>query len=171
MEGGAARAAPRGSYQLNARRGYEISLRNAANRLAASSLRSFFAASARCRRDLMIGVFATAISMICPLTIWRRSSVFILAPQKVSIRYRHLHKKPCRMDRQGFSSFKSLAVTYSCMPEGHTTIGAQRFHFRVRNGIGWFPPAIAARQTGSASTKGPAPSHRNSKVVRRTRRI
>ncbi len=45
--------------------------------------------------------------------------------------------------------FKILAVTYSCMPEGHTTIGAQRFHFRVRYGIGWFPLAIAARQTGS----------------------
>ena len=38
-------------------------------------------------------------------------------------------------------------MTYSGMPEGHTTIGAERFHFRVRNGIGWFPLAIAARQT------------------------
>jgi hypothetical protein len=38
-------------------------------------------------------------------------------------------------------------VTYSGMPEGHTTIGAERFHFRVRNGIGWFPLAMAARQT------------------------
>ena len=25
---------------------------------------------------------------------------------------------------------------------------AERFHFRVRNGIGWFPLAIAARKTG-----------------------
>ena len=41
----------------------------------------------------------------------------------------------------------SLAVTYSGMPERHTTIGAERFHFRVRNGIGWFPLAMAARQT------------------------
>ena len=38
-------------------------------------------------------------------------------------------------------------MTYSGMPERHTTIGAERFHFRVRNGIGWFPLAIAARQT------------------------
>jgi hypothetical protein len=38
-------------------------------------------------------------------------------------------------------------VTYSGMPERHTTIGAERFHFRVRNGIGWFPLAMAARQT------------------------
>ena len=59
-------------------------------------------------------------------------------------------KSPAGFIRQGFLTFKSLAVTYSCMPEGHTTIGAQRFHFRVRNGIGWFPLAIAARQTGSA---------------------
>src|SRR5580658_3216343 len=43
--------------------------------------------------------------------------------------------------------FESLAVTYSSMASGHTTIGAERFHFRVRNGIGWFPLAIAARQT------------------------
>jgi hypothetical protein len=40
-------------------------------------------------------------------------------------------------------------VTYSCMAKDHTTIGAERFHFRVRKGIGWFPLAIAARQTGS----------------------
>ena len=37
---------------------------------------------------------------------------------------------------------------YSHMGRPHTTIGAERFHFRVRNGIGWFPLAIAARQTG-----------------------
>ena len=30
--------------------------------------------------------------------------------------------------------------------KSHTTIGAERFHFRVRNGIGWFPLAIAARR-------------------------
>jgi hypothetical protein len=62
----------------------------------------------------------------------------------------HHSEKPHRISPMGFPvSIKSLAVTYSCMPEGHTTIGAQRFHFRVRNGIGWFPLAIAARQTGS----------------------
>lgn len=31
----------------------------------------------------------------------------------------------------------------------HTIIGAERFHFRVRNGIGWFPFAMAASQTFS----------------------
>lgn len=55
-------------------------------------------------------------------------------------------KKPPPVSRRGLS-FESLAVTYSGMPERHTTIGAERFHFRVRNGIGWFPLAIAARQT------------------------
>ncbi len=34
------------------------------------------------------------------------------------------------------------------MGRPHTTIGAEHFHFRVRNGIGWFLLAIAARQTG-----------------------
>ena len=28
----------------------------------------------------------------------------------------------------------------------HTIIGAGRFHFRGRDGVGWFPPAMAARQ-------------------------
>ena len=43
----------------------------------------------------------------------------------------------------------SLAVTYFRMGKPHTIIGAEQFHFRVRNGIGWFPLAIAARQTGA----------------------
>ena len=42
---------------------------------------------------------------------------------------------------------KCLAVTYSHMGRPQTTIGAEQFHFRVRDGIGWFPFAIAARQT------------------------
>ena len=40
---------------------------------------------------------------------------------------------------------KTLAVTYSRM-QVHTTIGAAAFHFRVRDGIGWFHNAIAARE-------------------------
>ena len=56
-------------------------------------------------------------------------------------------KTPDGCFRRGLS-LKSLAVTYSCMVEDHTTIGAERFHFRVRKGIGWFPLAMAARQTG-----------------------
>ena len=36
------------------------------------------------------------------------------------------------------------------MGRPHTTIGAERFHFRVRKGIGWYPLAIAARKTGIA---------------------
>ena len=46
-------------------------------------------------------------------------------------------------------SDRSLTVTYSRMATGHTTIGAERFHFRVRNGIGWFPLAHAVRQKGN----------------------
>jgi hypothetical protein len=46
-----------------------------------------------------------------------------------------------------------LAVTYSRMGRPHTTIGAGRFHFRVRDGVGWFPPAVAARQNRSADAR------------------
>ena len=40
---------------------------------------------------------------------------------------------------------KALAMTYSCM-RMHTTIGAAAFHFRVRDGIGWFHSAIFTRE-------------------------
>src|SRR5216683_305276 len=51
---------------------------------------------------------------------------------------------------EGFTFFKikSLAVTYFHIDKVDTSIGAERFHFRVRKGIGWFPLAMAARQTG-----------------------
>ena len=42
-------------------------------------------------------------------------------------------------------------MTYSHLAYGQTTIGAERFHFRVRNGIGWFPPAMTARKTGACA--------------------
>ena len=58
----------------------------------------------------------------------------------------HRKTPPKSFDLRGVL-FESLAVTYSSMATGQTTIGAERFHFRVRNGIGWFPLAIAARQT------------------------
>ena len=43
-----------------------------------------------------------------------------------------------------------LMMSYSHMGRPHTTIGAERFHFRVRNGIGWFPLANTTRQTDIA---------------------
>ena len=39
----------------------------------------------------------------------------------------------------------------------HTIIGAGRFHFRGRDGIGWFPPAMAARQFVGAAPRGAGP--------------
>jgi hypothetical protein len=42
---------------------------------------------------------------------------------------------------------RCLAVTYFRMGKPHTIIGAERFHFRVRDGIGWFPLAMATRQS------------------------
>ncbi len=40
---------------------------------------------------------------------------------------------------------KPLAMTYSCIAS-YTTIGAAAFHFRVRDGIGWYHSAIVARE-------------------------
>ncbi len=33
------------------------------------------------------------------------------------------------------------------MVNNHTIIGAKRFHFRIRDGIGWFTFAITAKKT------------------------
>jgi hypothetical protein len=62
-----------------------------------------------------------------------------------------LTKKPPPAFANGgfrFHQIKSLAVTYFHIDKVDTSIGAERFHFRVRKGIGWFPLAMAARQTG-----------------------
>src|SRR5712671_2464871 len=53
-------------------------------------------------------------------------------PAAMKQRGRYLHEKPG----------SDLLWHGNC----HTTIGAEHFHFRVRNGIGWFLLAIAARQ-------------------------
>ena len=50
---------------------------------------------------------------------------------------------------------KSLAMTYSHMGKPHTTIGANPFHFRVRDGIGWFQTAMVAKQTVGNSFRCP----------------
>ena len=42
-------------------------------------------------------------------------------------------------------------MTYFRMGKPHTIIGAESFHFRVRDGIGWFRLAMAARQSGGAA--------------------
>jgi hypothetical protein len=48
------------------------------------------------------------------------------------------HRGPCLHEKPG----SDLLWHGNC----HTTIGAEHFHFRVRNGIGWFLLAMAARQ-------------------------
>ena len=60
--------------------------------------------------------------------------------------------KPCRQKKTqdhkilGFL-IKSLAIPYFHMATCHTIIGAKRFHFRVRDGIGWFTFAMFTKQT------------------------
>ena len=41
-------------------------------------------------------------------------------------------------------------MTYFHMATCHTIISAKRFHFRVRDGIGWFTLAMFTKQTGLA---------------------
>jgi hypothetical protein len=58
-------------------------------------------------------------------------------------------KKTRASGRSGFSDWR-LAMPYFRMANGHTIIGAKRFHFRVRDGIGWFTLAMVTKQTGVA---------------------
>ena len=58
-------------------------------------------------------------------------------------------KKTQAVDKLGLGS-KSLAIPYFRMANCHTIIGAKRFHFRVRDGIGWFTFAMVTKQTGGA---------------------
>ena len=54
-------------------------------------------------------------------------------------------KPPMPVLHRGFMN-NCLAVSYFHMGKPHTIIGAERLHFRVRDGIGWFPLAIATKQ-------------------------
>gem|GEM_PF-1840198 len=47
-----------------------------------------------------------------------------------------------------FVVYKNPAMTYFHMGKPHTIIGAEWFHFRVRDGIGWYPNAVVAGRTG-----------------------
>ncbi len=53
-------------------------------------------------------------------------------------------RKTPLISQRGFG-YKALAMTYSRM-RMHTTIGACAFHFRVRDGIGWFHAAMFTRE-------------------------
>ena len=59
---------------------------------------------------------------------------------------RHNETPPGANGAGGCPIQKCLAVSYFHMGKPHTIVGAGRFHYRVRDGIGWFPPAIATKQ-------------------------
>ncbi len=44
--------------------------------------------------------------------------------------------------------FGRLAIPYFRMANCHTIIGTKRFHFRVRDGVGWFTLAMVTKQSG-----------------------
>ena len=54
-------------------------------------------------------------------------------------------KKPTSLPQNGMKVGKKLATTYSRIALRYTTIGAATFHFRVRDGNGWFHRAIITR--------------------------
>src|ERR1700726_4029275 len=73
----------------------------------------------------------------------------------------HKRETPAGFRQRGFRfhQIKSLAVTYFHIDKVDTSIGAERFHFRVRKGIGWFPLAMAARQNGCRGASHVCPRH------------
>jgi hypothetical protein len=83
-------------------------------------------------------------------------------------------KKPspaCTGEGFVFHRIKSLAVTYFHIDKVDTSIGAERFHFRVRKGIGWFPLAMAARQNGSGGASHVWPRHEFAQFVSSTQAL
>ena len=67
-------------------------------------------------------------------------------------------KKPRPKLMDGAFMYKRLAIPYFRMAKCHTIIGAKRFHFRVRDGVGWFTLAMVTKQTGAAGRpSGPRP--------------
>jgi hypothetical protein len=72
--------------------------------------------------------------------------IFALAAEFPAVEFRRF----CVAQKQapalgGGLGIKALAMTYSRM-RMHTTIGAAAFHFRVRDGIGWFHSAMFTRE-------------------------
>jgi hypothetical protein len=59
-------------------------------------------------------------------------------------------EKKARLLLGGLFCNKGLAISYFHMATCHTIIGVKRFHFRVRDGIGWFTLAMFTKQTGLA---------------------
>ena len=53
----------------------------------------------------------------------------------------------------GDSRCRCLAVSYFHMGRPHTIVGAERLHYRVRDGVGWFPLAIATKQDRNSESR------------------
>ena len=79
------------------------------------------------------------------LHIRQINRLFIKKNKSVPDRNSHI-KKPLQSNDYRGSDLKPGSDLLS-HGNSHTIIGAKQFHFRVRDGIGWFPLANAARQT------------------------
>ena len=77
----------------------------------------------------------------CPVALLPRPSGLLAVRVQNGVRVQKKSPAPSLLKMPG----KYLAATYShrtCRPN---TIGAAAFHFRVRNGTGWFHRALATR--------------------------
>ena len=72
-----------------------------------------------------------------------RAWVGVIAPQRVNPPETKKRARPQAFD--GLEPGIYLATTYSHRTYRPTTIGAAAFHFRVRNGTGWFHRALVTR--------------------------
>jgi hypothetical protein len=54
----------------------------------------------------------------------------------------------------GLGSWLDLATTRSPTPFWGSTLGAARFHGRVRNGVGWGPRAVITRSSQESKIRG-----------------
>ncbi len=68
----------------------------------------------------------------------------------VLLRAVNFGQKKARLNTKAGFHNKSLAIPYFRMATCHTIIGAKRFHFRVRDGIGWVTLALFTKQNGCA---------------------
>ncbi len=70
-----------------------------------------------------------------------------IAGAHIHLTYIPVGKKKPVQDSERVFWIKRLAIPYFHMATCHTIIGAKRFHYRVRDGIGWFTLAMFTKQT------------------------
>ena len=104
----------------------------------------------RCEPPIMAGL--SALSTTC----WRNLKLFVKLLPQVQVETGCLQKK--ENPAAHAAGFSGVNPGDDLLSHGlsHTTIGAAAFHFRVRDGIGWFHSANFTRETVAAALAAPA---------------